>query len=777
MKEIIVNVDNYNENSIKTIEGDNLSEVYKIYICKNKRRIDLTNKIAIMAYVNEYGNKKSNILALNITNASQGEIELPITNVISSENGVYACQIAIYGENNSLEQTAPFSLIVENNIFSKISNSAINSSDFHILSEAIKTTNSYGEKLKQGTENIELQYAEKLNNKMNKNDVLSMANMGQDVKEAMTGGSVAIVGVDAVLNENIKPETIEPNSTTFYENGFNILKYEIDKTNINKNISNSDGSAYSATGFSSTDFIRVKPNTQYIGFIKDKYSNLTKIYDRLCFYDSQRKFISTLDGSNRSNNIKFTTPSNCYFIRFSQYKNSGIDFRSMYLGENDTDILFIGGYYKLKKEPKINIREESYNRFNKDKIVENYRCSATVDFGLYHEDSELLNKTDGYWVSDYIEVWEDENIHIGYFLNKFNYFDSSQKYLSFYDEEKRLMHKQGISEVIKIPRGVKYIRVYHNQNKDIVMITSDLPEKYIPYAENIYVGQDIVAKKNESSEWCNKMIATYGDSITAIGNGTDVYDYKNNVFVEKAKKESWQEYVVKSLMFKKHIGRGVGGQTFKWNTETWYANSDGSYADRSPNPQPEDTTVHKGSFCSWDRIKTMLNPNLDIIFIMGGTNDFAQNTPIGDTEFKAENKSDIDWQADNTYREFEGDFNINTFKGGIASTIMKVQAYCPNSVIVLGTQLSGAGNEKNKNMTKQVKNTLNLTPYDYTKALKEVAEEFSIPYIDVFATTGINQFNRKTYIDDQYHPYNSKGKKALARAVIGGLKNILPNIL
>lgn len=163
MKEIIVNVDNYNENSIKTIEGDNLSEVYKIYICKNKRRIDLTNKIAVMAYVDEYGSKRSNILNLNITNASQGEIELPITNVISNENGVYACQIAIYGENNSLEQTAPFSLIVENNIFSKISNTAINSSDFHILSEAIKTASEYAKKLKDGTEKIELQYADKLN--------------------------------------------------------------------------------------------------------------------------------------------------------------------------------------------------------------------------------------------------------------------------------------------------------------------------------------------------------------------------------------------------------------------------------------------------------------------------------------------------------------------------------------------------------------------------------------------------------------------------------------
>ena len=214
MKEIIINVDAYNENSIRTVEGDNLSEVYKIYILKNKRRIDLTNKIAVMAYVDEYGSKRSNILNLNITNAAEGEIELPITNIISEHNGVYACQVAIYGENNSLEQTAPFSLIVENNIFSKISNTAINSTDFHILSEAIKTTNSYAEKLKQGTENIELQYADKLNEKMNKDDVLSMANMGQDVKEAMTGGSVAVVGENAVDTINLRDESVTSSKTT-----------------------------------------------------------------------------------------------------------------------------------------------------------------------------------------------------------------------------------------------------------------------------------------------------------------------------------------------------------------------------------------------------------------------------------------------------------------------------------------------------------------------------------------------------------------------------------
>uniref|UniRef100_UPI0032DB7517 BppU family phage baseplate upper protein n=1 Tax=Clostridium perfringens TaxID=1502 RepID=UPI0032DB7517 len=211
MKEIKINVDNYNENSIKTIEGDNLSEVYKIYICKNKRRVNLTNKIAVMAYVDEYSSKRSNILNLNITNAAEGEIELPITNVISRENGVYACEIAIYGENNFLEQTAPFSLIVENNIFSKISNAAINSSDFHILSEAIKTTNTYGEKLKEGTENIELQYAYKLNEKLDKDGIVTMANMGQDVKEKFTGGAVAVVGENAVNTINLRDKSISFN--------------------------------------------------------------------------------------------------------------------------------------------------------------------------------------------------------------------------------------------------------------------------------------------------------------------------------------------------------------------------------------------------------------------------------------------------------------------------------------------------------------------------------------------------------------------------------------
>ncbi|UBK72402.1 BppU family phage baseplate upper protein [Clostridium perfringens] len=365
MKEIIVNVDNYNENSIKTIEGDNLSEVYKIYICKNKRRIDLTNKIAVMAYVNEYGSKKSNILALNITNASQGEIELPITNVISSENGVYACQIAIYGENNSLEQTAPFSLIVENNIFSKISNTAINSSEFHILSEAIKTASEYAKKLKDGTEKIELQYADKLNNKMNRDDVLSMANMGQDVKEAMTGGSVAVVERNAILTENIVNRQVTPKKTNFINVKTDNLLYgcNYDK---GKAIRVTDGHLYELSSYQTTDFIKVEPQNTYI------FSGNSN----LCFYDSDKSFIEGKQGGQWSSPL--IIPDNVHYIKWcfpiADEPNSYVTIKG---GSTQVELQLIDDLYDSTKNKLLN--DEEFNNQIRESILKNMKINILGD--------------------------------------------------------------------------------------------------------------------------------------------------------------------------------------------------------------------------------------------------------------------------------------------------------------------------------------------------------------------------------------------------------------
>ena len=59
------------------------------------------------------------------------------------------------------------------------------------------------------------------NTKMNKTDVLHMTNLGQDVKEAMTGGSVAVVGANTILSENIVDGQVTFNKRT--HSGGNIV--------------------------------------------------------------------------------------------------------------------------------------------------------------------------------------------------------------------------------------------------------------------------------------------------------------------------------------------------------------------------------------------------------------------------------------------------------------------------------------------------------------------------------------------------------------------------
>ena len=76
--------------------------------------------------------------------------------------------------------------------------------------------------------------------KADKNEVFSMANMGQDVKEAMTGGSVAVVGVNAVSTDNILSGGVTPLKTSFLEKAYAQSVFELDSgsyTAENRNVS------------------------------------------------------------------------------------------------------------------------------------------------------------------------------------------------------------------------------------------------------------------------------------------------------------------------------------------------------------------------------------------------------------------------------------------------------------------------------------------------------------------------------------------------------------
>lgn len=79
------------------------------------------------------------------------------------------------------------------------------------------------ENLLNGINNTVNNIKVELNKKANKNEVFSMANMGQDIKTAMTGGSVAVVGENAVLSENIVSNQVVKEKTNFFNYYENLL--------------------------------------------------------------------------------------------------------------------------------------------------------------------------------------------------------------------------------------------------------------------------------------------------------------------------------------------------------------------------------------------------------------------------------------------------------------------------------------------------------------------------------------------------------------------------
>ena len=721
MKEIIVNVDNYNENSIKTIEGDNLSEVYKIYICKNKRRIDLTNKIAIMAYVNEYGNKKSNILALNITNAAEGEIELPITNAISSENGVYACQIAILGEKNSLEQTAPFNLIVEDSMFSKISNSVINGSDFQILSEAIKTTSEYAEKLKEGTENIELQYAYKLNEKMNKDDVLSMANMGQDVKEAMTGGSVAVVGENAVLTDNIVDRQVTPEKISYSRKSGNNKPANLLNPNAIKTgfYITSTGEEQSTSNMEvyCTDYIKVYPGKKYI--VKNLVANPG------AWFDKSKRFIALLSSSGGSP-CEIIAPSNAEFLRWNGDASTPVSSTMIIEGDSypneyipysvgdgnfkyELDWLTLNKNNFKDEEKLISIKNIIEVKKEPSNTVINLLNPATIKKNNFINDTgEEQSTSNEVYCTEFIKVYPTKKYIVKKLLGYSGaWYDDKKKFISTLESTKKNQNE------IIAPSNAEFLRWNGDASTPInstmiIFNGTSYPDEYIPYSDYkiIYTIEglecsssvhDANNSSNSNSDYYKDILwATFGDSIT----WQDGMPY--GVGPQRGEIAKGYQTLVKQNIGINYRNEGVSGDTVKDMFE-----------------------VYKRS-----------SKDFKIASFSAGTNDLMRKTDM--EEFK------------NTLKELCEYISTET----------------PDVQVFFMTPI------QRKDDSRETKEKGTIYLIDYVNAIIEVCSDYGFPVIDLYRNGQLNKANIEKYTKgDGLHPID-KGYAKFANLICDMIKKI-----
>lgn len=159
------------------------------------------------------------------------------------------------------------------------------------------------------------------------------------------------------------------------------------------------------------------------------------------------------------------------------------------------------------------------------------------------------------------------------------------------------------------------------------------------------------------------------------------------------------------------------------------------------NPEFDD-----GDFCT--RALTM-DPDADIVAVFGGTNDFGHgDAPIGDF-------------ADRT---------PDTFYGALHTLYTELIERYPSAKIIVLTPLHRYNEDNPKGDGNKPYNVGTLKKY--VDIIREVAEYYSLPVLDLFASSGMQprvKIIQDKYIPDGLHP-NDAGNAVLAEKIAAFLK-------
>jgi hypothetical protein len=474
-----------------------------------------------------------------------------------------------------------------------------------------------------------------------------------------------------------------------------------------------------------SDFIAVSPSTTYY------FTGAESIIA----YDANKQYISAINGTQPR-----TTPANAAYVRFSGL-NTGLETAQVELGNVktayepyqlviDTTVFQDNSLDGLKLKAnsidgsKLKDAALAYNKtdfvitgknlFNKDDVVTGYLSNGNV-LGTASKTSNFIIISPN---TNYVTSGDSANCQVSFYtVGKVHI--SSLPY--------------GRAASFTTPSNAYYLRTtvekadYSLYQLELGTTPTTFESFGYKLKNQILSDTHLLSKNN----FKGLKLCVYGDSITA-----------SNLWATDVKNE---------FSFGTLYNRGWSDSAVTIENRTLYINADCTY---NSNPlvvgstPPSGTTEVQCSFCHPDRI-AYIPTDTDIILIMGGTNDFLRHHPIGSTAYP---------------------YDETTFKGALASTHKKIQERLPNATIVLMTPIQAA--TAIGDPTPRL-NFDGLPVSDYAKAVREVADYIGCALIDVYKNSGINLHNTFQTSGDGIHP-TVAGHKLISKAVIGGLKSLLP---
>jgi len=374
---------------------------------------------------------------------------------------------------------------------------------------------------------------------------------------------------------------------------------------------------------------------------------------------------------------------------------------------------------------------------NKDTLVRNLsvvELPIDEEIGMseafrYNPNYKLVERTQGYYldssgnevesyapsaywnITDYIPVTAGETIYY-YNLNT----TGDAPHSAFYDANKDFVSSfkqgQGGFLSVKIPDGVSFVRFsfFHN--------VSDNQFKFGVFGDSVKLNRRIIDSMVGATYsplvWSDDYLCINGDSIETTSAGR------------------WPTLLMGNIPWANKTDIAVGGTRM-----TGEINSDARVAS--------------------------IPLSATLVITGGGTNDWAQNIPIGSL-------ATID--------------DPTTFYGAVHLYVQKVKARVPDAVVVFVSNPFGCCPDRfssSHDDTLGIWNNNDNVIFDYARAMKEVANFDSCYYIPVYEECGINSENFEDFLLHEYnssaqvwvylHP-NDAGAARIERVIENHLKKI-----
>ena len=461
----------------------------------------------------------------------------------------------------------------------------------------------------------------------------------------------------------------------------------------------------------------VEPSANASGFIPVvaglSYSVSAKRY--WDWYDSSKVFISGTDSTDTQKTK--TAPANAAYMRVSA---PVADWNLLQVEQADSPTAYEPYSSEVFIKPasvrsgtitgnmlidsavlptKTNFISQTTNLFDKSKSLIGYQING--DTGTI-----IANAT--YDVSDFIPVESASNYTSNYFIRFHAYFTKDRVFMSGGSNTS--------TKQLTPPADAKYVRLttFHTDIDRFQLEIGAVSTNYVSfgYVLQIQDGTKLFAK-DLLSNWAGKTWATLGDSITQSAH--------------------WQKYVIDKHQLT-WTNFGVAGTKIS-----------GGAGDTN-------------AMCQDARINA-IPTDVDLITLMGGTNDWAQSIPLGTIT-----------STDPT-----------TFYGALNTFAQKAFARWSTKRIAIATTPYGEipAWESRSGWTDPSHNALGLTTNDYAEAIRIFCRQANIACIEVAQNAGYGTHNITEALGgsttDHLHPSSSSiAAKGIGAVHISALNQIAP---